>query len=285
MLSGEVTYRVWSEHAEDPAVRMRQAITSLSRSATPANQDLVSLRVAGVDLAALLVRLAANATASGRAGAASEPRSTRLHRTLCAITTELISHTPQLKPSTEHGGDIVAHNLAAGLRVLLSQQQTLNARSAVSPDQPTSPTDPDRLRAAWLQVARHEHAVLAALDARADTPIPEQRFECLLATIIEDAANLICAARLGGRPNAFRHDHAWHQQAVALTHALEAYVTGLHGHSTRLAQAHRITHTRLVRATAAITLIELSATDPSPPTQAQNATGQVARAPGSRSAH
>ena len=34
VLAGEVTYCVWSEQAEEPAVRMRQAIARLSRNAT-----------------------------------------------------------------------------------------------------------------------------------------------------------------------------------------------------------------------------------------------------------
>ena len=34
VLAGEITYSVWREQAEDPAVRMRQAIARLSRNAT-----------------------------------------------------------------------------------------------------------------------------------------------------------------------------------------------------------------------------------------------------------
>jgi hypothetical protein len=76
--------------------------------------------------------------------------------------------------------------------------------------------------------------------------------------ITEGAANVICGARLIDRPGAFAHRRAWHHQAVALTYALEAYVAGLRGDTPSLGQAQLITLTRLVRAAAAIVLIDLA---------------------------
>jgi hypothetical protein len=45
VLAGEITYSVWREQAEAPAVRMRQAIARLSRNATTSEGDLLVCRV------------------------------------------------------------------------------------------------------------------------------------------------------------------------------------------------------------------------------------------------
>ena len=88
---------MWSEQAEEPAVRMRQAITRLSNDATTSENDLLSLRIAAVDLASLIVQLAANAAASGRAGEAPEQRSAPLDATLSAVTGELAARAQEVE--------------------------------------------------------------------------------------------------------------------------------------------------------------------------------------------
>ena len=115
----------------------------------------------------------------------------------------------------------------------------------------------DRLRDPWLRLATNEYTAVAALNAQLATPTYNERSEHLASAIADGAANVICGARLAGRPAAFRHRQAWRHQAVALTYALEAYVAGLRGHAPSLGQAQRITLTRLVRATVAIALIDL----------------------------
>ena len=113
------------------------------------------------------------------------------------------------------------------------------------------------MRDPWLRLATHEFLAVAALNAQLDTPTYDQRIRSLATAIAEGAANVICGARLIGRPGAFRHRRAWRNQALGLTYALEAYVAGLRGHAPSLAHAQRITLTRLVRATVAIGLIDL----------------------------
>ena len=108
VLAGEVTYCVWSEQAEEPAGRIRQAIARLSRDASTSDDDLLSLRIAAVDFASLLVRLAANAAASGRAGEAPDKRSTALDTTLSAVTAELASHAQELERPVDDRADAVA---------------------------------------------------------------------------------------------------------------------------------------------------------------------------------
>jgi hypothetical protein len=121
VLAGEVTYCVWVEHAEEPSAAVRKAIAGLCRDSTAFQGDLLSLRVAAVDLAALLVRLAANAAASGRGGEAPEQRSTALNAKLRAVTAELAARAQDVERPVNRRGDVVAHHLAAGLRVRFSQ--------------------------------------------------------------------------------------------------------------------------------------------------------------------
>ena len=260
VLAGEITYSVWREQAEEPAVRMRRAITRLSRRASEPEPDLLALRIASADFASLLVQLAANAAASGQAGGAPEEPSAELAAKLSSVIGELASHAHEVERPVSDRADVVAHHLAAGLRVRFSQE-TLQRLGASSPGRIADWTLLDRLRDPWLRLATHQYTATAALDTQLATPTYE-RSEHLANAIADAAANVICGARLAGRPAAFRHRRAWRHQAVALTYALEAYVAGLRGHAPSLAQAQRITLTRLVRATVAIALIDLGRDHP-----------------------
>ena len=248
VLAGEVTYCVWSEQAEAPAVRMRRAIRPPACPADRAipNLTLLALRTASVDFASLLVQLAANAAASGQAGGAPEEPSAELAAKLSSVIGELASRAQQVKRPVSDRVDVVAHHLAAGLRVPVPQD-TLQRLGAISIGRVADRTLLDRLRDPWLRLATNEYTAVAALDDQLTTPTCE-RSERLASAIADAAANVICGARLAGRPAAFRHRCAWRHQAVALTYALEAYAAGLQGHAPSLAQAQRITLTRLVRA-------------------------------------
>ena len=256
VLAGEITYSVWREQAEEPAVRMRQAIARLSRNATTSEGDLLALRIASVDFASLLVQLAANAAASGQAGGAPEEPSAELAAKVSSVIAELASRAQEVERPVSDRADVVAHHLAAGLRVRVPQE-TLQRLGAISPGRVADWTLLDRLRDPWLRLATHEYTAVAALDAQLATPTYNERSEHLASAIADAATNVIYGARLAGRPAAFRHRQAWRHQAVALTYALEAYAAGLQGHAPSLAQAQRITLTRLVRATVAIALIDL----------------------------
>jgi hypothetical protein len=240
---------------------MRQAISCLSRTPTPLQGDLISLTIAAVDLASLLVRLAANVAASGRGGEAPERRSGALDAKLRAVTAELAARAQDIERPVNARGDLVAHHLAAGLRVRFSQGM-LKRLSAGSPEGAPDAADLKGLRDAWLGLATNEYVAVAALDAHPDTPSYDKSSGSLSAVIVEGAANVICGARLIGRPGAFRHHRAWRHQAMALTYALEAYVAGLRGHTPSLTQAQLIALTRLVRATVAIVLIDLAGDTP-----------------------
>jgi hypothetical protein len=169
----------------------------------------------------------------------------------------LATRAQEVERPVNDRADVVAHHLAAGLRVRFSQGM-LQRSSAGSRDGAADPADLEGLRDAWVGLATNEYVAAAALDAQLEAPSYNESFGSLTAAIIESAANVICGARLIGRTGAFRHRRAWRHQAVALTYALEAYVAGLRGHVPSLAQAQLIALTRLVRATVAIVLIDFA---------------------------
>lgn len=256
VLAGEITYSVCAEEGEEPAARIRQAIARGTQPKPTSQGDLLSLQIAAVDLASLLVRAAANAAASGRAEDAPEDRSTGLDRMLRAITRELASRARDVERPVDERGDVVAHHLAAGLRLRVSQQ-ALDGLTDASAREPADAAVLGSARDAWLRLAICEYVAIRALDDQLPSPTYAERFGSLETAVVEGAANVICGARLIGRPNAFRHRTAWGHHAVALSYALEAYVAGLRGHSASLTQAQLIALTRLVRAVAAIALLDV----------------------------
>ena len=256
LLAGEVTYAVYSQEAEEPAARVRQAASQLSRRGKPSQGDELSLQMASVELAALLVRAAANTAAGGRADEAPEPRSTALARQLRTILLDLVALADDVKRPVNESGDVVAHHLAAGLRVRV-EERTLEQLVEPSSTGSADPALLDSAEGAWLRLATCEYVAVAALDPQLETSAYDKRFGTLDSAIMEGAANVICGARLLGRPWAFQHRRAWGHQTIGLTYALEAYVAGLKGSATSLVQAEAIALTRLVRAVAAIDLLRV----------------------------
>ena len=197
VLAGEITYSVWREQAEEPAVRMRQAITRLSRRASEPEPDLLALRIASADFASLLVQLAANAAASGQAGGAPEEPSAELAAKLSSVIGELASHAHEVERPVSDRADVVAHHLAAGLRVRFSQETLQDWAQARRDESLTGPCWIVARPVAASRDARvHGHA---ALDAQLATPTYE-RSEHLANAIADAAANLIYGARLAGWP-------------------------------------------------------------------------------------
>jgi len=256
VLCGEITYGVSSEDADNAAARMRELLAALPCETPVSRGDLLPLRLAAVELAALLVRAAGNAATGGRADEAPEPRSPQLDRALRAIELDLARDAQAVeKPA---GGDIAAHHLAAALRVQVSEQthQVLASTGNGRGHGPTLRTT----RQAWLALATHEYVAVTALDSELEMPTYRERFGTLAETLVEGAANVLCGARLATRPDAFRHASAWRHHAVALSYALEAHVAGLRGDTPSFAQAQLIVLTRLIRAVAAVAIVDLQRT-------------------------
>jgi hypothetical protein len=192
-----------------------------------------------------------------RAGEAPEPRSPALDRALRAIEHELRTRSTAAGPLADDRGDVAAHQLAAALRVQ-APERTAPAIASAGSDGPPEPAL-TAARDAWLVLATHEYVAVMAIDGQLDVPT-WQRFGSVTGAIVEGAANVVCGARLASRPAAFRHRRAWRHQTVALTCALGAYVAGLRGGRPSFERAQLIVLTRLIRAVAAISLLDLRRT-------------------------
>jgi hypothetical protein len=253
-LAGEVTYALEADQAEHSLTQAREAI---SRVATE-SLSIPALRLLGsqaVDVAALLVLAAANLRESGSASAAPEPKPAALGDALDAIRTELAARARRIEHPIDSRGNVVAHHLAAALRVCVSQTN-VEALAGVDPIVAVDESCLNGAREAWLRLAAHEYVAVTALDSQLESPTYAKAFGGLKNVVIEGSANVACGARLLSRPTSFRHRRAWGHQAIALTYALEAYAGGLRGENPSLEQAQLITLTRLVRAVAAILSLE-----------------------------
>lgn len=203
----------------------------------------------------MLVRAAGNIETSGHADESPEPPTTALAQALTKAEGEIASRAQGRKKETPPDADPVAHHLSIALRLRAPAPFVPSRRASES----IAHRDALRVtRAAWLTLATHEQIAVSALDAELEQPAYHERFGTLAGAITEGASNVLRGGRLVSRPQAFRHAAAWRSQAILLTHAIDAYVSGIRGTADKLEQAQLITLTRLVRAVAAAVAIDLS---------------------------
>lgn len=261
VLAGELTYAVDAGDAEEPSAGAQRALALLERPGTAGFGDALSLQTAAVQIAALLVRAAANLAVAGVAGGAVSQIGGSLTPDLRDIVSEIEQQASVARETGGVGRDTVGHHLSAALRT----EVPAGALAALErPGADIGTLDVvGAARVAWVALASREHVVTKALDAELGEPSYAKRFGTLENAIVQGAANLLGGARLVERPEAFRHHKAWGNQAVVLSHAIEAYIGGLRGQQGAFEQAQLIVLTRLLRAVAAVQLLDLRRrTDP-----------------------
>ncbi len=249
VLSGELTYSLSVGEAEQPAVRMRHSLAELSSRDSGGTSGLASVQTAAIELATLLVRAAGNILVHAHAAEAPEKRAPALDRAALRVTCEIEARARAHTRDLGDANHVIGQQLARALRA--SEPARLPDRGAGGGDALLA------IREVWLDVAALEHVVVAAFDEVLATPIYRAHYETLGAAITETAASVISGARLLARAGAFRHEEAWPKQRTALSYAREIYLNGLPGASGGLERAQGIVLTRLVRASMAVTLIDL----------------------------
>ena len=255
ILAGETTYSVRPEEGQESAARIRHALREVAQDEGTSLVRLAVLRNDAIDLAARLLLVAANIAASGSASEAPEKRTPALDRTLETIARQLAAQAEAVERPIDSRGDVVAHHLAAALRVRMPSE-TLDGLEASSASEGAAQNCLDVAKDVWFRLAVNEYVAIKELDRQLETPAYGEAFDSLSGVMLEGAANVICGARLLGRPSSFRHHKAWGHQTIGLTYALEAYVAGVRGDPASLAQAELITLTRLTRAITAIAMLE-----------------------------
>lgn|GEM_PF-4325912 len=249
VLSGEMTYSLSVAEAEEPAVCMRQSLAALAGRDHGGTSDLISVQIAAIELAALLVRAAGNVLVYTHAAEAPEDRTPALSQALRRVGREIETQARAHAGALGEANDEIGNQLARALRA--SGPTRLADLPAV--DDEALPA----IRDAWLDVGALEHIAVASLAAKLETSIDQPRFKTSASAIAETAANAISGARLLARADAFRHDEAWRKQSTALGRAREIYVNWQPRAPHGFERAQGIVLTRLVRATVAITLIDL----------------------------
>jgi hypothetical protein len=255
VLAGELTYAVPDTGAGEPAARLSELAASLPAREVP-RCDLLTIQEASLELGALKVRTAGNIATGGRGGGAPEARSWRVDQLVRTISSEVSKAAVERVREVPGGRDAAALHLGSGLR-LIGDASTGREFASLPAAGLRSRPGSRHLRGAWLDLAKLECAAVAALDRDQDDPVYEERFGDLKTAIVEGAANVLYGARLVSRPHAFRHRRAWEAQASMLSYAMEAYVEGLRDVPEGFSRAQLIILTRLVRAVAAIVLIDL----------------------------
>jgi hypothetical protein len=243
VLAGETTYSVRPEEGQESATRIRHALREVAQNEGTSLVRLTVLRNDAIDLAARLLLVAANIAAGGSASEAPEKRTAALDRTLESTVRQLTVQAEAVERPIDSHGDVVAHHLAAALRVRMPSE-TLDGLETSSASESAAQNCRDVAKDVWFRLAVNEYVAIKELDRQLETPAYGEAFDSLSGVMLEGAANVICGARLLGRPSSFRHHKAWGHQTIGLTYALEAYVAGL------------ITLTRLTRAITAIAMLE-----------------------------
>jgi hypothetical protein len=259
VLAGEVTYSVRPEAGRESAIRLRHALGGIGKGTSQV--ELFSLRRDAVDLAVVLLLAAANVAESGTASEAPHTHTSELDQKLEAITRVLAVNATAVERPVDPTGDVVAHHLAAGLRVRVAPE-TLTRLEASAAGVDADERCCDEALDAWLRLATHEYVAVEELDRQLVAAAYAEASGSLGGAIVAGAANVICGARLLDRPRWFLHRRAWGHHSIGLTYALEAYVAGVRGDLPSLAQAQLITLTRLTRAVTAIAMVEHRAPAP-----------------------
>lgn len=249
ILDGEKTYEIADDDADLPVAVAQNALALLSERPLRASHSVVlALDKSAVELATLLIRAAGNLATEGRAGDATHHCPHVVRQRLREITDE-IERAAHGTPSPHADSGDAGRHLAAALHACRSPETHSEADATLLPGATADH---------WLEVAVHEHRAARALDALVGTASYEHYFGGLSAAVAAGAANLLCAARLLGRPPRFRAASAWARQSDGLKYATNAYTNAQSGDAASFELAQLIIVTRLIRAVSAVALLEVS---------------------------
>ena len=251
VLSGEKTYALDLDVLEQIA-----AVQS------PNAEDRAEVRTAdwqGVERASVVLllsaaRAVANIDSGGLAAAPSESAPAGLLRQLRVIVDQVYHGTRGLPREPRRESDRTGRLLSEVLRIGLPRRVMADLTRADAPAQARGKALTE-LRSVWHFVAVRELEIVRILDREltlASYPQPGS----LRDTVMAGAANVLVGGRLLDRPADFLLLDALIHQHDGLAHAVEFYTAALRGHTDAQTQTQLIVLTRLLRAVAALWIID-----------------------------
>jgi len=210
------------------------------------------------ETAVALLIAAVRAMANIDRGAAGPAPSSRVLATALdqlRLIVDEVSRGARALPETPKGeSDRVGKLLSEVLRTGLPKEVLDDLTEA----EPSSPRLRDALagvRSVWLEIGARELEIVVLLDRELPAPSYAQ-FPSLRQAVVAGAANVLGGGRLLERPEEFLLIDALIHQHDGLAHAVELYTSGLRGHAPAYTQAQLVVLTRLLRAVAALWVID-----------------------------
>ncbi len=158
-------------------------------------------------------------------------------------------------PETPNGeSDRVGKLLSEVLRTGLPKE-VLDELTEAEPASPRLCDVLAAVRSVWLEIGARELEIVGLLDRELPSPSYAQ-FPSLRQAVVAGAANVLGGGRLLERPEEFLLIDALIHQHDALAHAVELYTAGLRGNAPAYTQAQLVVLTRLLRAVAALWVID-----------------------------
>ena len=196
----------------------------------------------------------ANIDDEGFAAAPSASAPTAVLRQLRVIVNQVDHGTSGLPKEPRRESDRTGRLLSEVLRMGLGRQVTNDLTRVDAPSQARGEALTE-LRSVWHFVAVRELEIVRILDGELSLPSYPQPGS-LRHTVMAGAANVLVGGRLLDRPSDFLLLDALIHQHDGLAHAVEFYTAALRGHTDAQTQTQLIVLTRLLRAVAALWIID-----------------------------
>lgn len=239
VIEGERSYEIAPAEAHECVAVAQTAIAEMTEGRADSWLLFEALRLAALELAALLVRAAGNIASEGRAQDATLTYPLATARAVKSTVADIVAAAESSRLSEPP-------DLVASCERLAGEVAEMGWTS-----------DKAGLRARWLQLASLEFAAASGLERARGAPDTTQGRDSRRDVLTRGALEVLCTSRLIERPDQFPLGSAGRHQVTALARAREALDAARRGHSDASDLARLIVLTRLTRAIAVLALIEM----------------------------
>jgi hypothetical protein len=253
VLSGEQTYALDRDVLREILASASAGLSDLDGESSAA-AAWERLEETAVVLLIAAVRTVANIDTGVVGGTSSPGVPARVLSQLQLIVDEVNRGTRDLPETPKVESDRVGRLLSEVLRTGLPK----NVLDDLTESEPSSQELREALsavRSVWLDIGARELEIIRLLDRELPSP-SYAHFRSLRQAVVGGAANVLAGGRLLERPGDFLLVNALVHQHDGVARAVEFYTAGLRGHASAQTQAQLVVLTRLLRAVAAMWVID-----------------------------